>query len=94
MRQNKRTVIVLIIFIGLLMIITLAAGRRLQNRLQAGEEKILYLQEQTEREKARTQEIREQQEYMQSDEYIEQIAKDKLGLIRDEDLIFKETGKE
>lgn len=94
MRQNKRTVIVLIIFIGLLMIITLAAGRRLQNRLRAGEEKILLLQEQTEQEKARTQEIREQQEYMQSDEYIEQVAKDKLGLIRDEDLIFKETGKE
>ena len=94
MRQNKRTVIVLIIFIGLLMIITLAASHRLRNRLQAGEEKILMLQEQTEQEKARTQEIREQQEYMQSDEYIEQVAKDKLGLIRDEDIIFKETEKE
>lgn len=94
MRQNKRTVIVLIIFIGLLMIITLAASHRLRVRLRAGEEKILSLQEQTEQEKARTQEIGEEQEYMQSDEYIEQIAKDKLGLIRDEDIIFKEAGKE
>lgn len=91
MRQNKRTIIILIIFIGLLMAITLMASRRLSVRLRAGEEQIRSLQQQTEQEQARSEEIRQTQEYMQSDEYIEQVAKDKLGLIRDGDIIFKES---
>ena len=94
MRQNKRTVIVLIIFICLLMIITLAGSHRLRVRLRAGEERIRSLEKRTQQEQERTQEIAEEQEYMQSDEYIEQIAKDTLGLIRDEDIIFKESGKQ
>ena len=93
MRQNKRTIVILIIFVILLMAITLGASHREKMRLRAGEEKIRNLQRQTEQEEARSEEIRKNEEYMQSDEYIEQIAKDKLGLIRDGDIIFKETDK-
>lgn len=93
MRQNKRTIVILIIFVVLLMAITLGASHRQKLRLRAGEEQIRNLQKQTEQEQARAEEIRKTEEYMQSDEYIEQIAKDKLGLIRDGDIIFKETDK-
>ena len=81
----------MIIFVILLMAITLAASHRQRERLRAGEEQIRSLQKQTEREQARTEEIRKTEDYMQSDEYVEQIAKDKLGLIRDDDIIFKES---
>lgn len=91
MRQNKRTIVILIIFVGLMMAITLGASSRQRERLRAGEEQIRSLQQQTEREQARSEEIRKTEEYMQSDAYIEQVAKDKLGLIRDGDIIFKES---
>ena len=93
MRQNRRTIVILIIFVGLLMVITLAASHRLSTRLRTGEERIRTLEMQTEQERGRAEEIRETQEYMQSDEYIEQVAKDKLGLVRDGDIVFKESEK-
>ncbi len=92
-RKNRRMILILIIFVGLLMCITVAAGHRQQVKLRAGEERIRSLQQEMEQEQARTEEIRELKEYVQSDEYIEQIAKDKLGLISDDDIIFKESGR-
>ena len=91
MRQNRRTIVILIIFVVLLMAITLGASHRQRMRLRAGEEQIRSLEQQTAKEQARSEEIRKTEEYMQSDEYIEQVAKDKLGLIRDGDIIFKES---
>ena len=38
-----------------------------------------------------TEDISEMQEYMQSDEYLEKVAKDKLGLVKDGEIIFKES---
>ena len=94
MRQNRRTVIGLIAFVGVLMVITLVAGRRLENKLAAGEVRLKALEKSIEEEHARTEEIRQLQKYMQSDEYKEQVAKDKLGLIRDGEIIFKEADKD
>ena len=31
------------------------------------------------------------EEYMQSDEYIEKIAREKIGLVKDNEIIFKEV---
>ena len=42
-------------------------------------------------EKNRTTEIEELEEYMNSDEYIEQVAKEKLGMVKDGEIIFKEA---
>ena len=42
-------------------------------------------------EEARTKDIEDMQEYMQSDEYAEKIAKEKIGLVKDNEIIFKEN---
>lgn len=44
-----------------------------------------------EEEKARTLEIEEFKNYTQTDEYVEQIAREKLGLAYEEELIFQAT---
>ena len=49
------------------------------------------LEQQIENENQRTEDISEMQEYMQSDEYLEKVAKDKLGLVKDGEIIFKES---
>ena len=40
-------------------------------------------------ETTRTQEIKDLEAYMQTDEYAEQVAKDKLGLVYEDEIIFK-----
>ena len=90
MRQNKMTIIGITFVVFVLMVVLVLSGRRLSEKLQAGQRQISELEEETERENRRTQEISELQEYMQSDEYIEQAAKDKLGLVKDGEIIFRE----
>ena len=94
MRQNRRAVLWLLVFVAFFLIIILAAGYRQKVRLEEGEEQIRILQEAIDNENARTEEINAKQQYMQTDEYKELVAKDKLGLVRDEDIIFKEADTE
>ncbi|NCC43748.1 MAG: cell division protein FtsH [Clostridia bacterium] len=75
----------------MLLVILLLEGRSLQDRIQVNEDKKAQLEDQLASEEARTGEIEEQQEYMQSDEYIEKIAKEKIGLVKDNEIIFKEN---
>lgn len=44
---------------------------------------------QIEEQKELSEDLARQSEYIQSDEYIEQIARDKLGLVKDGDIVFK-----
>lgn len=47
------------------------------------------LEKQIDAEKERTKEIQDMEEYMQSDKYVAEIARDKLGLVYDDETIFK-----
>lgn len=63
--------------------------------LKAKEEKYAAreseLKEQIEKENARTDELKELETYTKTKKYAEEIAKDKLGLVYDNEIIFKET---
>ena len=48
------------------------------------------LNQQIEEEKARTQEIEDLKDYMLTDEYVEQAAREKLGLVKENEIIFQE----
>ena len=63
----------------------------MDQRLAAKRQQSADLDAQISQEEDRTQEITDLQEYMQSDEYLEKVAKDKLGLVRDGEIIFKES---
>ena len=91
MRQNKRTMIGIILVVFTLMAVLLVMSRRVSTRLEAGENQIAVLTEQTKAERQRTEDISQLQKNMQSDEYKEQVAKDKLGLVREGEIIFKES---
>lgn len=47
------------------------------------------LKKQIEAEEKRTKEIQDMEEYMQTDEYVAEVARDKLGLVYDDETIFK-----
>ena len=63
----------------------------MQNKIRQNEARYAQLEKQLKEEQARTGEIEELQTYMQSDEYVEKIAKEKIGLVKENEIIFKET---
>ena len=92
--RNKVTMIGITSVVCLLMVILLVQGQRLNAQASANEQRMAELEQQIEDENQRTQEIGDLEEYMQSDEYLEKVAKDKLGLIKDGEIIFKESDGE
>lgn len=62
----------------------------LKSRLSVYDAKADSLEESIENEKLRTEEIEELKRYMQTDEYAEEVAREKLGLVKDNEIVFKE----
>ena len=79
--------------ISVCMLVVLLAFKEhsLQVKYQTNENRKAQLEEEITTEEARTKDIEDMQEYMQSDEYAEKIAKEKIGLVKDNEIIFKEN---
>ena len=48
------------------------------------------MQQQIDAENARTEELKELETYTKTKKYAEEVAKDKLGLVYDNEIVFKE----
>ena len=91
MHSNKRTMIGILAAVFMLLAVIVYQSWQMRGRIAGGNQQISQLTQQIEAEEQRTEEIREMQNYMQSDEYKEKTAKEKLGLIKDDEIIFKEA---
>ena len=89
--QNKVAMKGIVVVVCLLLVVLLFHGRSLQDKVNENEVRLSQLQEAYEKEQERTKEIEDLQEYMQSDEYIEQYAKEKIGLLKENEILFKEN---
>lgn len=80
--------------ISLVVLVLLASlmmrSRKLSGTLAVYNAKAEALEQEIERQQTRTEEIDQLKEYMQTDEFAEQVAREKLGLIKDNEIIFKE----
>lgn len=65
-------------------------SQNLKARIAVYDAKAAALEESIEDEQERTKEIDEQKAYMQTDEYIAEVARDKLGLVKDNEIVFEE----
>ena len=74
----------------ILMLSLMAQSRNLQESLAGYETRADALSQQIEDEKARTEEIEALKEYMLTDEYTEEAAREKLGLVKENEIIFQE----
>jgi cell division protein DivIC len=99
-KQNGKTksmnsthgAMLVIVFVALVMLVVmLISGYALQQKISGNESRVQELQGLIDSESERTTEIEELEEYMQSDEYLEQEAKDRLGFVKDGEIIFKEN---
>lgn len=88
-RQNKYTMIAISFVVCLLFGILLYKGDDLQARIEENKEKIESLESGIAEQDRRTDEIIEMGEEMQSEEYVERVAQEKLGLVKDNQIILK-----
>lgn len=81
--------LVVVFLLGIL----LWQGRALEQELAKYQEQERTLTKKIEEEESRTEEIDKQKEYMQTDGYVEETARDRLGLVKDNEIIFREDGE-
>ena len=88
-RKNRLGMfLVLMVVLMLLVVVSLkSAELRQKQETYAARERVL--QEQIDAEKARTEEIEEYRKYTQTKKYVEEVAKDKLGLVNEGEIIYK-----
>ena len=88
-RQNRLGMfLVLMVVLMLLVVVSLkSAELRQKQETYAARERVL--QEQIDAEKASTEEIEEYRKYTQTKKYVEEVAKDKLGLVNEGEIIYK-----
>lgn len=71
--------------------VTVSQSQNLEKRLAYYDERAAALEESIEQEQARTEEIKDKKEYMQTDEYVEEVARNRLGLVKDNEIVFEEA---
>lgn len=72
-----------------LSVVLFVDGYRLQKRIDANDAKTSSLQDEIDAEKERTKSIESVREAMSTDSAIEQLAKDRLGLVESDEVLFK-----
>ena len=77
--------LVVLVLLGGLML----ESNALKERLTGYDAKAATLQQQIEDEQTRTEEIDKLKKYMETDEYAEEVAREKLGLVKDNETVFK-----
>ncbi|MDO4519737.1 MAG: septum formation initiator family protein [Eubacteriales bacterium] len=83
--------IAIAVVVTILLIFLVNESRSLHDKMVLYEAKATTLAEQIEEEQNRTQEIEDLKKYMQTDEYVEEVARERLGLVKDNEIVFKEA---
>lgn len=91
-KRNQNRFSMFLVSLVVLMIMAAAAWRsmELQQKIDAKTREKQQLEEQIDDEKARSQEIEEFGKKIQTKGYIEDIAREKLGLVYEGEILFKE----
>ena len=80
----------LILFVVVVLFVSLTILTiRLKEKVRISTERAASLESQIKEEEDRTTEIENLENHMKSDDYIEQVAKEKLGMVKDGEIIFK-----
>lgn len=90
-RGNNSLGMIAIVFVTMILFGTLSVeSRGLAEKLTYYEKKAVDLEREIANEKQRTEEIDALRAYMQTDAYAEQLAREKLGLVKDNEIVFIE----
>lgn len=91
MKKKKKYHSYIFVLLVLFLMVTIVGIGMIKQRkiLMRYEEQAASLQEEIQSEKERQKEIDSLEEYVKTDEYIKEVAREKLGLIDPNEIIFK-----
>ncbi len=92
--QTRIAMVSITFVVGVLFVGMMGKSVALQNQLSSYDSQIKELDQQIEEEEGRTTEIDDLKEYMKTDEYVEETAREKLGLVKENEIVFKEGDTE
>ncbi|MDD3279122.1 MAG: septum formation initiator family protein [Lachnospiraceae bacterium] len=90
-RQNRVAMLVITFVLCILLGALLIEGQRISAKINSNEQKVTQLEQQIAQENQRTEDISEMETEMSSDAYLEKIAKERLGLVKENEIVFKEA---
>ena len=89
-RQNRTGMLLVTTVVMMMLIVVTVKSVELRGKKEIYEQKEAALLQEIEAEKLRTEEIAEYGKYTQTKKYVEELAKDKLGLVYDGEIILKD----
>ena len=88
--QNRFSMFLVSLVVLMIMVVVAARSVELQQKIEGYDTQIASLSAQIDAETARAEEIEEYRKYTQTKAYVEEVAKDKLGLVYEGEILFKE----
>ena len=89
-RQNRLAMILVTTVVLMMLVVVAVKSVELREKKEMYDLRVEQLQAEIEAEKSRTEDIEEYRKYTQTKKYVEEIAKDKLGLVYEGEIIFKD----
>ncbi|MBR3166239.1 MAG: septum formation initiator family protein [Lachnospiraceae bacterium] len=90
-RQNRLSMILAVLVVAILFVAVYINGSSMRRELEENQEKITRLKQEIEEEELRSRSIEEYRAYTETDQFIEQVAREKLGLLYEGETIFRES---
>ena len=90
-RQNRLSMILAVLVVAILFVAVYLNGSSMRRELEENQEKITRLKQEIEEEELRSKSIEEYRAYTETDQFIEQVAREKLGLLYEGETIFRES---
>nr|WP_297863778.1 septum formation initiator family protein [uncultured Acetatifactor sp.] len=88
--QNRFSMFLVSLVVVMILILVQVGSMELQSKINAKAEEVALLDSQIEAEERRTLEIQEFAKEVQTKGYIENIAREKLGLVYEDEILFKQ----
>lgn len=88
--QNRFSMFLVSLVVLMIMVVVAVRSVELQQKIEVYDTQIASLTTQIEAENTRAEEIEEYRKYTQTKAYVEEVAKDKLGLVYEGEILFKE----
>lgn len=89
-QQNKFSMLLVTMVLVMIMVVVSISGRKLREKIDAVSETQARYERLLQEEEKRKQDIEEFGKYTQTKKYVEEVAQDKLGLVYEGDIIFKQ----
>lgn len=88
-RQHKRSILIIYTVLGMLAAVLAVNSVNLYARNQVYKQQEAELKAQIEEQNLRSEQVEEYKEYIKTDDYIKDVAEEKLGLVDPNEILFR-----